>query len=293
MSQYAIEIEHLGLAYGRHQVLSGLDWRVPGGAVVGLLGRNGAGKTTLIECIVGNLRHSGSIRVLGEDSRHLSAATKGRIGLVPQQSDHLDWMTVRQVLDFVGAFYRGWRREWVFDLATRWQLPLDQRTDTLSLGQRQKLAIIRALGHDPELLILDEPVATLDPVARRAFLAELVEFVFVGDREKTIVFSSHITSDLERLVSHVAVLRDGTIARWDALDEIKERLVRLRLQAEAVLPDDLGIPGTLRVQHEGTRVLAVTDAFEPALVAELERRHDARVSVETLSLEDLYLELDA
>src|SRR5690606_32120505 len=161
-------------------------------------------------------------RLFGRDSAHqLDAATKQRIGFVPQSDELVEAMTGRQYLALIAAFHPRWNHFLIERLTREWQVPLDTRCRKLSLGQRQKLSLLAALGHEPELLVLDEPVASLDPLARRQFVRELVS-IGAGN-ERTILFSTHIVSDLERIASRVWLVKDGRIVLDAPLDEIKEQ----------------------------------------------------------------------
>ena len=208
------------------RVLDGLDWAMPAGQVVGLLGRNGAGKTTLIETLLG-LRDpdAGRAVLFGQPSKQLDDAARARIGYVPQRSDLFEWMTADQLLAYFRSFYPRWNAAKVDGLMSRWDIARDKPIGKLSGGQQQRLSIIRALAHEPELLVLDEPVSSLDPAGRRDFLRELVEQVV--DRRTTVVFSTHILSDLERVAFDVAFLTEGRIALHAPLDELLESSVRL------------------------------------------------------------------
>lgn len=203
-------------------ILDGLDWEVGQGQVVGLLGRNGAGKSTLMECLLG-LREidGGSISLFGESPAALSEATRARIGYVPQKCELFEWMTPLQMLAYFKAMYPRWNEARVEGLLARWGFDLAMRNTPirrLSGGEQQRLSIIRALAHDPELLVLDEPVSALDPAGRRDFLAELIEGVI--ERGTTVVFSTHILTDLERVALDVAFLKNGRIALEGDLDDL-------------------------------------------------------------------------
>lgn len=205
------------------EVLKGIDLDVPHGSIVGLLGTNGAGKSTLIKSLLGLLKiDSGTASVYGEDPWDLSGATKNRLGYVPQVIKLYPWMRVSQVIDYTGAFYDGWDAAHCESLMELWELDGAKWIKTLSGGQLQRLAIILALGHKPSLLILDEPAASLDPVGRRSFLKSLLEMN--AEAEQTVLFSTHITSDLERVASHVAFLDDGRVDFFGELEELKDRV---------------------------------------------------------------------
>lgn len=222
MDSAAIELRGLIKRYGSKEVLRGVDLSVPKGSVLGLLGTNGAGKTTLIKAALGLIRpQAGECHLLGEPSWTLSADAKERLGYVPQVIDLYPWMKVRHVIEYTASFYPRWNDGLVARLIAEWQLPGEQRTGTLSVGQLQKLAILLALGHEPELLVLDEPAASLDPLARRQFLQLIIDLAEPGKR--TVLFSTHITSDLERVADRVAILKEGKIVYAGLLDELKEQ----------------------------------------------------------------------
>src|SRR6185437_1417192 len=205
-----VTIRNLDLAYSGHSVLKGLDWNLPRGQVVGLLGRNGAGKTSLLEAMLG-LRDNatGQINLFDQPVARLDDTARERIGYVPQQSDLFEWLTPAQLLAYFRSFYSHWNEAKVETLLTRWSIDRHLPIGKLSGGQQQRLSIIRAMAHEPDLLILDEPVASLDPAGRRDFLQEIVAQVI--DRDTTVVFSTHILSDLERVAFDVAFLSEGKI----------------------------------------------------------------------------------
>jgi len=218
------ELAGVNLSYAKHgPVLRGLDWQLLPGQVVGLLGRNGSGKTTLLETLLG-LREpdAGAVKLFGQDAARLDDGARARIGYVPQQSDLFDSFTPAQLLAYFRSFYPRWNEAKVEGLMSRWDIARDKPIRKLSGGQQQRLSIIRALAHEPDLLVLDEPVASLDPVGRRDFLRELVEQVL--DRGTTVVFSTHILSDLERVAFNLAFLSEGRIALQAPLDELLEQV---------------------------------------------------------------------
>ena len=286
----AIDVAGLVKRFGTRAVLDSIDLRVPRGQVIGLLGLNGSGKSTLIKCLLGLLKaDEGSATVLGTDAWQLADREKARIGYVPQEATLYPWLTVRQTVAYVSSFYSRWDRAWGDELLRRWDLPLGQRVGPLSVGQKQKLALVLALGHRPELLILDEPVASLDPVARRWFLETVLETA--ADGAGTVLFSTHITSDLERVASHVALLREGKVMFHDEIDVLKDRVKRLRIEAQADLPADLHLPGTLRQEVRGRQALVTVDGVDAPLVAGVRERFAAEVVVDNLNLEEIFLEL--
>ncbi|QDV48079.1 ABC transporter ATP-binding protein [Gimesia fumaroli] len=290
MNTTIIQVANLHKQFNDNQVLTGLDLKIESGQIVGLLGTNGSGKSTLIKCMLGLLKPtSGTSTVFNESSWDLSATAKSRLGYVSQEFALLPWMTVKATTDYTGAFYEHWDYAYVTRLMKEWNLDENQRVGVLSVGQRQKLAVILALGHHPELLILDEPVASLDPVARRQFLQSLIEFT--EDEENTILFSTHITSDLERVASHVVFLEEGKIGFSGELDSLKHQVKRIRISAEQDLPLCLNIPGTLRSQIDGQYALLAVKNFQSEAMETFTKELNATFTVEDLNLEEIFLEL--
>ena len=276
--------------FGPNTALAGVDWAVPAGSVVGLLGQNAAGKTTLIKTALGLLRPSrGEATIFGERSWDLSAATKARIGYVPQVITLYPWMRVRQLVNYTASFYPRWNDKLVSGLLINWGVPREDKVGNLSVGTLQKLAIVLALGHEPELLVLDEPAASLDPGARRDFLRTLLDIAVDGRR--TVVFSTHITSDLERVADRVAILRAGRITYDGELDQLKDSVKRLHVTAPAPLPPTFAVPGAVRLRVEGNEALVSVRDVSEKLVDDIRRNYAATVGVQDLNLEDIFLEL--
>ncbi|WP_233151823.1 ABC transporter ATP-binding protein [Pelomonas sp. KK5] len=272
------ELQGVSVAFGALPVLRGLDWQLLPGQVVGLLGRNGVGKTTLLEALLG-LREAdaGRITLFGQPVAALDDAARARIGYVPQRSDLFGEFTAAQLLSYFRSFYPRWNEAKVEGLMSRWAIERDKPIARLSGGQQQRLSIIRALAHEPELLVLDEPVASLDPAGRRDFLRELVEQVL--DRSTTVVFSTHILSDLERVAFNVAFMSGGRVALQAPLDELIDETRALTGTPEALRA--AGGTALSRTPLAGGRERwLVRDAAAPA-----------GLDVQPVSLEDLFMEL--
>ena len=196
-------------------------------------------------------------------------------------------MKVEQVINYTAASYPHWNRDLTDRLVREWELDPNDKVGPLSVGQRQKLAIILALGHEPELLVFDEPVASLDPVARRQFLRTLLDIT--GDRERTVLFSTHITSDLERIADRVAILKAGRIIYNDELDKLKDSVKQLRITSTSSLPAHLNVPGILHCEVDGTEALTTVRDLNERLLQEIRERFNATVQVRDLNLEDIFL----
>jgi ABC-2 type transport system ATP-binding protein len=286
---FPLYAEGLGKRFREKLVLRDLDFRLGEGQVLGLIGRNGAGKSTLIRCLLGLLaRDGGACRVFGEPSDALSDAVKARLAYVPQQPNALGWLRAGEMLEFLGRFYPQWDAALAGQLLQRWDLDPRQRVEQLSPGERQRLALIRALAARPDLLVLDEPAAALDPVARRDLLREIA--LLAGDNGATVLFSTHILSDLERVASHVAFLDRGRLLVEGELDGLKERYASVQLPTTlaALMPERL--PGELRrrgAADSGLRILLNLDvrADWPQPLRE------GNLQFDRLSLEDLFVEV--
>ena len=290
MNSATVEASHLSKAFGPKRVLQDLSFGVSPGDVIGVLGKNGAGKTTLLELMLGFTQPTdGVVRVFGHESYRLPGIVKGRVGFVPQQDELLDQLNVADQLRVIASFYPRWDNELISRLCNEWNIDLKARIKSMSVGERQKLSILLAFGHKPDLLILDEPVASLDPIARRQFLEQLVEQS--ADGQRAIIFSSHIVSDIERLANRIWILKEGRLDWQGDLDSLKESIVRVHLRSAGPLPDSLAIPGALTIRRDGLFATAVVRDWTQAAQGELERKISGQVEVEALGLEEIFLEL--
>lgn len=281
---------HLGKTIGKRDILSNISVAARPGDVVGIIGKNGAGKTTLFDVLLGfSPPTAGRSALFGSDSFSLSADVKSRIGFVPQQDELLDPLTGAQQLGLNAALQSRWNSVLIDRLVREWSVPVGQPVKQLSAGERQKLSTLLALGHEPDLLVLDEPASSLDPLARRQFLQELL--ALAASPTRTVLFSTHIVSDLERVANQIWILRDGALAWQGSLDCLKESVVRINIQSRDALPAQLDIPGIVSVRRAGARATVVVEHWNPALEAELPRRLNAEITVENLSLEDIFVEL--
>jgi ABC-2 type transport system ATP-binding protein len=291
-SSPVISLREVGKVIGGKPILRDISIDGERGSIVGLLGKNGAGKTSLIEVLLGfSPPSSGSSRLFGEDSFHLPEAAKRRIGFVPQQDELLNSLTGKQQLALNAALHSHWDAALIARLIDEWEVPLDRRIQLLSGGERQKLATLLALGHEPDLLVLDEPASSLDPVARRQFLRELLEIAQSPTR--TVLFSTHIVSDLERVADKLWIMRDGRLVWAGDLDSLKESVVRVTIVTQDPLPAHVVINGVLSRRSDGRRVQVVLTDWQDERERELADRLGAEVTVERLALEEIFLELHA
>jgi ABC-2 type transport system ATP-binding protein len=292
MSTPHIVATALAKSFGDTPVLADVSVTVEPGDIVGVLGKNGAGKTTLLELLLGfTPATGGSCQVLGYDSYRLPGAAKARIGFVPQQDELINQLTAADQIGVISSFYSSWDDALVTRLSREWEVDLRQRIKGMSVGERQKLSILLALGHKPDVLILDEPVASLDPIARRKFLEQIIEVA--ADGRRSVVFSSHIVSDVERLASRIWILKDQRMYWQGDFDSLKESIVRLHVRAAHALPVSLAIPNALSLRRNGTTATAFVQGWRADLQETLAANLGAEVEIEVeqLTLEDIFLEL--
>jgi len=283
----AFELHDLTKQFGSVTALDRVTVSVPPRSVVGLIGRNGSGKTTLLRHLVGLLLPTrGTCRTLGTPSDRLGSAELSRIGVVNQETRFIDWMTVEEHIRYVASFYPVWDQGLETRLLKELELDRRARVGTLSPGNVQKLAVILAVGHHPDLLLLDEPVSALDPISRAAMLRFLLELLQEGDR--TIVISSHVLTDIEKMVDHVICLHQGKLRISAGFDELRERYCEWMVTSKAgLLP--VYFPERYVVGHQGNSfqaVVSVRDAGEK--LSEFRERYQAEVAIRPLNLERLF-----
>jgi ABC-2 type transport system ATP-binding protein len=249
-----VEIRGLRRSFGDKQALDGIDLTMPRGAVFGLVGANGAGKTTLIKHILGLLRaQSGTVRVFGRDPVADPAGVLGKIGYVSEDHDLPGWMRVWELLRYTQAFYPSWDAHYAEELRQRFELDGKARIKRLSRGQRARASLLVALAHRPALLVLDEPSAGLDPIVRRDILEAIIRAI--ADEGRTVLFSSHLLHEVERVSDYVTMIDKGRIVFSAALDDIKalHRTLTLRFAEARQQPPELaGVLSWSGAGHEWT-----------------------------------------
>ncbi len=250
-----IDFDEVAKRFGRLPVLNGLCLQVQAGEVFGFLGRNGAGKSTAIRCLMGiTTADSGEVRLFGETVSPRAVALRRRVGYVAQEQHMYPWMSPRTLGRFVRGFYPTWNEARWRELITRFDLPIKRRLGTFSGGMKAKLALAVALSTRPELLVLDEPTAGMDPVARREFL-DLVR----GETERegvTTFFSTHLIDEIEAVADRIAIVEGGRSIYEGALAPLASRTVGYSIAVEDDVPGSLPGPFAaerLRLLDEGVR----------------------------------------
>jgi ABC-2 type transport system ATP-binding protein len=285
----AIRTYRLTKYYGGRKVVDNLDLRVPRGSVYGLLGRNGAGKSTTLKMMTGMVRpDSGRVELLGEDAETLAPQTRGRIAYLAEGHPLYTWMTIREAVAFTMPFYPAADRTLVDQVLEHFGLSPKAKIGRLSRGQRAQVSLALAVAPDPELLILDDPTLGLDTNVRRDFLESMIQII--QRRGRTILFSSHILGDVERVADRVGVMVDGVL-RVDCRAEHFKRSVRKVLVEFGREPPALTpCPGLLSDWRVGTRRELVFIGYGPQQRAAVEALMPRHVEEVELNLEDAFIE---
>lgn len=283
-----IQMRKVCKRFGKIKALENINLQIQPNRIIGLLGANGAGKSTLLRHIIGlYLQDEGQCVTFGRIAGKLGPAELGRIGYVHQEGELLDWMTVKQLISYVSAYYQSWNSELEEKYVEDFEISTKARVGSLSPGQRQRLAILLAIGFEPELLILDEPAAALDPLARAQFLDLLLQIIQTENR--TIIISSHILSDVEKVIDHAVIMKEGRILLDCSFDELRERFSLVRISAlGGELPAELPFENVLHCKRsDGQAILTVQDC-PPEKLQEQAKSLDCWVEIETLPLEEIY-----
>jgi ABC-2 type transport system ATP-binding protein len=286
-----LELENVTKRYGRMWALEGLSFHVQPGEVYGFLGRNGAGKSTAIRIVMGITKKTGgAVKIFGTTASSSShVGLRRRVGYVAQEQNFYGWMTPRSIGRFVRGFYPHWDDREYERLVRDLELPADRRISGFSGGMKVKLALALAFAHRPALLVLDEPTAGLDPVARREFL-ELVRDRAASSGATTF-FSTHLIDEIELAAHRLCIVDGGKALYQGPTEELRTHVRLLRSRLEAPLPAVLGDAARFKVVrdrvHQGERRLVVwtTDPGAFVLLAE------PPWALEALPLEELFIEL--
>jgi ABC-2 type transport system ATP-binding protein len=275
----AVRAASLGKRYGSTWALRDCSLEIPAGSVTALVGPNGAGKTTLLQLAIGLIRPTaGEVRVLDCEPRDDAAALLPQVGFVAQDHPLHRNFTVGETLKLGRCLNPTWDEDVARARLARLGIPLDRKAGKLSGGQQAQVALTLALAKRPELLILDEPVASLDPLARREFMNTVMEVV--SETQLTVVLSSHIVADLERVCDHLVILSHARTLLAAPIDEVlaSHRLLT-GLRADAA--DVARVHGVIRETH--------TERQTALLVRTNGHVYDARWEVHEIDLEEIVL----
>ena len=285
----AIVTERLTKHYGEKRVVDTLNLRVPHGTVYGLLGRNGAGKSTAIKMLLDMVRpDSGRATLLGEDSATLSNETRSRIAYLAEGHPLYGWMTIEDVVRFTRPFYRRWNDLLVDQILDHFELPRRQKLRRLSRGQHAQVSLALAVAPDPDLLVLDDPTLGLDTVVRRDFLESLIQII--QRKGRTILFSSHILGDVERVADRIGVMNHGVLRADCPTDTFRESVRKLVLEFSGHPPENPPIPRLVSSRQSGSHLEVVLVGYDELQREAVEALRPLSIEVLDLNLEDAFIE---
>ena len=289
----AIEACNLTKAFAKDRVaVSSLDLKIVPGTVFGLVGRNGAGKSTALRLLMGLLKPDhGSATILGQSLWSADRSHRSRVGYVPQHQQLPGRMSLDDLGRYVGTFYEDWDHSKLLRLSRRWGLNATIPVGRMSGGEQRKSALMLAIHAMPQVLILDEPAAGLDSVARRELLELLIELIQLRP-ETTMLISTHHIGDLARIAQEVGMMDRGRLTRTAQLDELQERVKKVQV----VFPGDappkhFKLPGMIRQESTGPVMTAICELDSEHLLDEMSEQSGVRVQSFPLSLEEIFLEL--
>lgn len=274
--------------FGKQTALRDVTLDIPAGRIVGLLGRNGAGKTTLLHVAAGLLLPTeGACTTLGIASGKLDTPQLTRLGLVQQEGRYLEWMTVRQHLDFNASFYPRWDRDLEKRLLEALELDPKRKIVQLSTGDRQKVGILLGVCHRPALLLLDEPISSLDPIVRKRMLDFLLELL--REDGTTVVISSHILNDVEKVVDWIVALDAGAIVEDSPFDSLQESFAEWTLTStNGALPAAFAEPFILSRQGNHRQAVLRVRTADPSAAARFAAAHHVELRARPLNLDEMF-----
>lgn len=288
MSKHVVQISGVSRSFGKTIALDDVDLTVPQGCVVGLVGENGAGKTTLLKHVLGLFRaRTGSVRVFGRDPVAEPESVLGEIGYLSEVRDLPDWMRIGELMSYTRAFFPSWDDTFAEELREMFELSLDQKIKTLSRGQRARAGLIAAIAHRPQLLVLDEPSSGLDPVVRRDILSAIIRTV--ADEGRTVLFSSHLLDEVQRVSDHVAMLHLGKMLLTSPLDDVLTSHHRLTVRFEQPQDTPLKIDAALRCEGSGREWTVLCNGERATIEAQLSRLNGEIVDRTAPTLDEIFV----
>jgi ABC-2 type transport system ATP-binding protein len=250
MAATIVEVNDLCRQFGNTLALDHVNYRAEEGQVYGLVGVNGAGKTTLIKHLLGLLRaRSGSVRIFDQDPVRQPVDVLSRIGYLSEERDLPEWMSIEQLMRYTQSYFPNWDNDYAYDLLRNFNLDSSNKIKNLSKGMRAQVGLVAAVAHRPQLLILDEPSSGLDAVVREDILDAILQTV--SDEGRTVIFSSHLLDEVERMSDHITMINAGGVVLDGKLQSVKQQYHC----SNVLFPDhqdaEPEIPGSLSLEGDG------------------------------------------
>lgn len=287
-ADHVIETQDLTRYYNGKCVVDSLNLQVPRGCVFGFLGRNGSGKTTTIRMLLGLVQPTrGSSALFGTDSTQLTPALRARVGYLTEEHRVNMWMSVQENGHFQSQFYPQWNVKVFHSVLDHFHLKPDAKAKDLSRGERAGLALALTLAPEPELMIMDDPALGLDPVARRALVESMLYITRRQDR--TILFSTHILSDVERVADHIAILDRSILRVRCPLEVFRERVRRYVVRFPGTPPDLSTVPGVLQSARSNQDVRVTCVEQDQSVIQALRSYHPTSIEEVQLGLEEAFI----
>lgn len=285
---HLIETSNLTKFYGKARGIKDISFSINEGEVFGFIGPNGAGKSTTIRILLALIRpSSGEAKIAGLDCTKQSKEIKKILGYVPSEVNYYDDMRVNDLLKYSARFYRKDCNQRIKELADRFELDLHKKIDSLSYGNKKKVAIIQALIHEPKLLIFDEPTGGLDPLMQNIFFETLEEEHKKGT---SILFSSHILTEVQRMCDRVAIIKGGQLLKVEHVDELrKNNFKKVQLELGAAAKVNLQAEGITKVEQKGNVVDFLYSGDMKQLACLLYSNDILNFVVEDPSLEEIFM----
>jgi ABC-2 type transport system ATP-binding protein len=285
-----IELENISKSFSGQSVLKDVSFKVEKGSILGFLGPNGAGKTTTVKILLGLLKpDSGRGNILGCQLPCNSAGLKQKIGYIPEKNHFYDYLQVNEIINLTQSFYNNWNDELLTTYLNKFNLPLTEKCGDLSNGQLKQLSLALALASEPELVIMDEPTAGLDPLGSQEFIKLILEELTV--KGKTVILASHHLNVIEQIADTVVIINNGQVSNSRAISDLKEKVKKIRVVFQRE-PDQeiLKLPGIEDYQHEGREYLFSISNNLEEIVEKLQQEPLFAFEIIDQDLEEIFIQ---
>ncbi len=289
-ADYIVKINHLTRQFEQQLALDDVSIAVKKGQVFGIVGENGAGKTTLIKHMLGQYAaQQGSVQMFDEDPVASPESVLAKIGYLSEEPELPAWMTVKELLNYTSAFYPAWDDNYAKELVATFALDTNKRVRDLSKGQKARVGLVLAQAHRPDLLLLDEPSSGLDPNVRRDILSAVIKTV--SDEGRTVIFSSHLLEEVERVCDHLMMLDKGRVLLFDSMENILAKHRRFVVKRDERMESKiwLDFEGVICVKNNQDEWSIDIHGEDDKFKAQLAGNNLTLLSERTLSLNEIFI----